>query len=213
MIKLFLACLLLTNSFLIFAQDEPEEEKRGFKKENLFAGGSITVTFFNNQTILGANPFIGYKLTDWADAGIAANFVYTGARHYLEFDDRVRQTVYGPGVFARLYPVRFLFVQGQFEHNFVRLKYKPGPNPSFQAYDKTTSANSLLVGGGIAQGREKGGTTFYYISILFDVLKNINSPYVNVQYDPNVPGRQSIEVTPIIRAGINIGLFQRRFRD
>lgn len=206
---LAVSCLCLM-SVTLLAQDE--EETKGFKKENLFTGGSITVSFFNRQTILGANPMFGYKLADWADAGLAFNFLYSGARDYYEFNDRVRQTVYGPGVFARLYPVKFLFVQGQFEHNFSTLKYIPAPAGSYIADRRTTGANSLLLGGGFAQGREKGSTTFYYISLLFDVLKNINSPYVNVSYNPNNPSQQRIDMAPIIRAGINVGLFQGRYR-
>ena len=203
-----LASMFLLITTTLLAQEE--EEAKGFKKENLFTGGSITVSFFNNQTILGANPVFGYKLADWVDAGLAFNFLYSGARDYSQFNDKIRQTVLGPGVFTRLYPVKFLFVQGQFEHNFSTLKYiYPGGSPT-EKYK--ADASSLLLGGGFAQGRERGSTTFYYISILFDVLKNINSPYVNVSYDPNNPSQQRIDMTPIIRAGINVGLFQGRYR-
>jgi hypothetical protein len=201
--------LLLVN--VLLAQDE-EGEKKGFKKENLFTGGSITVSFFNGQTVLGANPVFGYKLTDWADAGLAFNFLYNGSRDYYQYDDKIRQTVYGPGVFTRLYPVKFLFVQGQFEHNFSTLKYIPAPSGAQYLADKrTTGTNSFLLGAGLAQGRERGSTSFYYISLLFDVLKNINSPYVNVSYDPNNPAQQRVDIAPIIRAGVNIGLFQGRY--
>ena len=204
-------CSFLLIAVFVFAQDE--ETEKGFKKENLFTGGSITVSFFNNQTVLGANPVFGYKLTDWADAGLAFNFLYNGARDYNEFNDKIRQTVYGPGVFARLYPVKFLFVQGQFEHNFSTLKYIPAPSSVNYISDKrTTGTNSLLLGAGFAQGREPGSNTFYYISLLFDVLKNMNSPYVNVTYDPANPSLQRIDMSPIIRAGVNIGLFQGRYK-
>jgi hypothetical protein len=205
-------CLLFLLSGMVTAQDDEETEK-GFKKENLFTGGSITLSFFDGQTLLGANPIFGYKLSDWADAGLAFNFLYSGARDYYEFNDKIRQTVYGPGVFTRLYPVKFLFVQGQFEQNFSTLKYIPAPTSVNYISDKrTTSTSSLLLGGGFAQGRERGSNTFYYISILFDVLKNINSPYVNVNYNPNNPSQQRVTMTPIIRAGLNIGLFQGRRR-
>jgi hypothetical protein len=201
-------CLLLFVSIIV-AQDEEEEKKGGFKKENLFTGGSVTLSFFNQQTVLGANPMFGYKIADWVDAGLAFNFLYNGARDYSQFNDKVRQTVYGPGAFVRLYPARFLFVQGQFEHNFSKLKYiYPGGSPT---ETHKAEANSLLLGAGIAQGREKGSTTFYYISLLFDVLKNINSPYVDVSYNPNNPSEQRINMQPIIRAGINVGLFQQRY--
>jgi len=195
-------------SIALLAQDE-EEEKKGFKKENLFTGGTVSVSFFNGQSLLGANPFFGYKLTNWLDAGIVLNYVYTWSRDYYQYDDRVRQTVWGPGAFLRLYPVSFLFLQGQLEHNFSKYKYiYPGGSPT---ENNTADANSLLVGGGLAQGREKGSTTFYYISILFDVLKNVNSPYVSVTSNPSNPSERRVDMIPIIRAGVNIGLFQGRY--
>lgn len=194
----------------VMAQDEEEAEK-GFKKENLFTGGSVTVSFFNGQTILGANPILGYKIANWIDAGLAFNYVYSGARDYNEFNDKIRQTTYGPGVFTRLYPVSFLFAQAQYEHNYSTLKYIAAPGSLNYTDGKIrTNANSLLLGAGFAQGRSEGNNTFYYISVLFDVLKNINSPYVNVAYNPNNPNEQRVVMTPIIRAGFNIALFQRR---
>lgn len=203
-----LTAIILVTIFQLAAQDK--EEEKGFKKENLFTGGSITVSFFNKQTVLGANPIFGYKLADWVDAGIAFNFLYNGARDYQYFDDKIRQTVWGPGAFVRVYPIPFLFLQGQFEHNFSKLKYSY-PNNSFPKEIIKADANSFLVGGGLAQGREKGSTTFYYISLLFDVIKNINSPYVNVRYNPDNPADQRVDMAPIIRAGINVGLFQGRY--
>ncbi len=200
-------CLL---SSILWAQDD---EEKGFKKENLFTGGSVTVSFFNGQTVLGANPIFGYKLANWVDAGLAFNIVYAGARDYNEFNDKIRQTVYGPGVFTRLYPIPFLFAQAQFEHNFSTLKYIAAPGSVYYVDDKIkTGANSLLLGAGFAQGREAGSNSFYYISLLFDVLKNINSPYVNVNYNPDNPGQRRITMTPIIRAGFNIALFQGRYK-
>lgn len=211
LLLLMLACL---PSMILLAQDEPEEEaeEKGFKKENLFTGGSISLGFSSGQTVLGANPVFGYKLADWIDAGLAFNYVYNGARDYQQFDDKIRQTVLGPGVFTRLYPVKFLFVQGQFERNFSTTKYfPPGAGDPSEKYK--SKANSLLLGAGFAQGRQKGSSDFFYISLLFDVLKNVNSPYVDVDYDPNNPSADPrIKMTPILRAGVNVGLFQGRYR-
>jgi len=199
--------LMTTIAAVAFAQDD---EEKGFKKENLFTGGSVTVSFFNGTTILGANPIFGYKLANFADAGVVVNYIYSGQRDYLEFDDKVKQNVYGGGLFTRLYPVNFLFVQGQFEHNFISLRYVPATS-NYQPYKETVEANSFLVGGGYCQGRQAGSNTFYYVSVLFDVIKNENSPYVDVVYD-QFTGRRSVRAVPLIRAGINIGLFQGRNR-
>ncbi|HEX6193406.1 MAG TPA: hypothetical protein VFZ42_13625 [Chitinophagaceae bacterium] len=203
------ACLIVTMQCI--AQDEEVEVKKGFKKENLFTGGSITLSFFNNQTVLGANPIFGYKLADWVDAGLAFNYLYSSARDYAQYNDKIRQSVFGPGVFTRLYPIKFLFAQAQYEYNFSQLKYI---YPSGSPIEKqNVDAPSLLIGGGLAQGRQKGSTTFYYISVLFDVLKNVNSPYVSVSFNPSNPTQQRVDILPIIRAGINVGLFQGKYNE
>ena len=207
--KIFFSVALVVVSAVLFAQDKEDEDK-GFKKENLFTGGSVTLSFFNGSTIIGANPIFGYKLADFVDAGIVTNFISTSQRDYLEFDDKVKQTVYGGGIFTRLYPVNFLFLQGQFEHNFINLKYTPASS-SYLPYKETKDVNSFLVGGGYCQGRQPGSNTFYYVAILFDVIKNENSPYVNVAVDPST-NRTSVRAAPLIRAGFNIGLFEGRNR-
>ena len=181
----------------LHAQDEEVEKKKGFKKENLFTGGSVSLSFFNNTFLIGVNPVLGYSLTKWADAGIVINFNYTSYRDYQVFDDRLRQIIYGGGVFARLYPVRFIFLQGQAEHNFIKLKYLP-PNGYGSSSVIKTSGNSLLVGGGYTTGRfPKSGNSFFYVAILFDVSGNDSSPYTDAY------GR----IIPVIRAGIQIPLF------
>jgi hypothetical protein len=197
--------VLAVVSLQLAAQGEKEEKEKGFKKENLFTGGSITASFFSGGTILGINPMFGYQLANWVDAGIVFNYTYQGRRDYIYFNDKVRQHVFGPGAFMRLYPVKFLFVQGQFEHNFTNVKYT---YPGMQAIKDKTDANSFLVGAGIAEGRQRGSNSFFYISLLFDVLKNANSPYVDNVYDQNTGQLLRTNIVPIVRAGVNIALFQ-----
>ena len=194
--------LLLVVSIKASAQDD----EKGFKKENLFTGGSIIASFYTGGTILGANPMFGYKLANWADAGISLNYVYSSSRDNVVLNDKLTQNVLGPGVFTRIYPFRFLYLEGQYEHNFIHQKY----TDPFSGYESSSKvdANSLLVGGGIAEGRQRGSNTFFYISILFDVLKEPNSPYVNNVYDPNTGALLRTDVLPIFRAGVNIALFQ-----
>jgi len=97
---------------------------------------------------------------------------------------------------VKLYPLRFLFAQAQFEHNFIRQKFIPNSGAT-QTY--STSGNSMLVGGGYTTGRQgKGGQPFYYLAVLFDVSGNDNSPYTDAY------GR----TIPIIRGGIQVPLFQ-----
>ncbi len=192
---LLVLCLTTTS---LFAQKEKKEEKqKGFNKENLFTGGSVSLAFYNNTFLVGGSPVIGYSLTNWVDAGIVVNYNYSSYRDYnFVFNDKLRQKVYGGGAFLKLYPVRFLFAQAQFEHNFISQKFIPNIGIT-QTYK--IDASSMLVGGGYTSGRYgRGGGPFYYLAVLFDVSGNKNSPYTDGY------GR----TIPIIRGGIQIPLFQ-----
>lgn len=199
---LLVAGFLIALNFLIAQGREKDEKGKGFKKENLFTGGSVSLAFYNNTFLIGGNPVFGYSIADWIDAGIVVNYNYTSYRDvsYYGSNDKIRQSVYGGGVFTKLYPIRFLFVQAQFEHNFIRQKYYlPGSrDPSEVA---KLDASSFLVGGGYTSDRYPGsGRPFFYLAVLFDIADNTNSPYTD-----NL-GR----VIPIVRGGIQVPLFQKK---
>src|SRR5436189_660928 len=200
MLFLLLANLVLLST--IKAQDEDEDEKKGFKKENLFTGGSISLAFYSNTFLIGGSPVFGYSLTKWLDAGLVINYNYTSYRDVYIFDDRMRQSNWGGGGFVRLYPIKFLFAQAQAEHNWMQLKYIY-PNDSSPDEKTKFSGNSFLVGGGYCTGREpKSGQPFYYLSIMFDIGNDINSPYTDAY------GRS----IPIIRGGLEIPICQAKHR-
>ncbi len=180
------------------SKEEDEEEKKGFKKENLFTGGSISLAFYNNTFGVGGSPVFGYSATNWLDLGLVVNYNYTSYRDYNNvFNDKLRQTNYGGGAFLRLYPVRFIFLQAQLEHNFLREKFIPATGDVISRYKN--EANSTLLGGGYTSGRYgRGGAPFYYLSVLFDVSGDVNSPYTD-NYGRSIP---------IIRGGIQVPLFQ-----
>lgn len=198
--KLLIVSVLAISAFSLAAQKEKEkeDEPRTFA-ENLFTGGSVSLAFYNNTFLIGANPVLGYSLTNWADAGVVINYTYTSYRDVYVFDDRLRQQVYGGGPFVRLYPVRFLFAQAQVEHNFIRQKYIQSRTTGGAPTHAKDEANSFLIGGGYTTGRYgRGGNVFYYLSILFDISGNSNSPYTDAY------GRS----IPIIRGGLQIPLGQ-----
>lgn len=199
--KVVVVLVLISSFYTSQAQDEEKsgsEKKGGFKKENLFVGGDITLGFSNGYTALGASPYFGYSINKYVDVAVSFNFTYTSQRDYLFYGDKVRQTIYGPGAFARIYPFKFLFAQAQFEHNFVGVKYLPASNSGYLKSTDRVDANSFLVGAGYAGGRGDGNNSFYYFSVSWDLLRNKNSPYVDEL------GR----AIPVIRAGYNIALFQ-----
>ena len=179
------------------AQEQEEKEKVPFK-QNLFTGGTISLAFYNNTFLIGGSPVLGYSITNWADLGIVINYNYTVYRDYYVFDDRLKQNNFGAGPFVKLYPLRFLFVQAQYEYNFLKLKYIP-PNNNGPEQKDELEAPSFLIGGGYTTGRMgRGGGPHYYLAILFDVLHEPGSPYTDAY------GR----TIPIIRGGVQIPLFQ-----
>ncbi|HEX2684449.1 MAG TPA: hypothetical protein VHL77_10975 [Ferruginibacter sp.] len=211
--KFVIVLVLLCGTFISKAQDDEnkkETKSGGFKKENLFTGGSATFSIGNYNTVLGASPVLGYSITNWLDAGVVFNFTYGSSRdvyydpytgRYFVSDDKSRQTVMGPGVFARFYPLKFLFLNVQAEHNFITDKtiYANGPTVK----DKY-GATSLLLGIGYAGGRQGPGDMYYYISIMGDFSGNKNSPYVGISESGKAV------ITPIFKAGLHIPLFQGR---
>lgn len=212
--NIFLSVIFLLFTIGAIAQEDTTvlrvdevEKKRGLQKERLFTGGGITLSFSSDGTVLGASPVFGYSITNWLDLGLVVNYIYSSQRYRsangLLTDDKLKQTNVGPGLLTRIFPVKFLFLQGQVEKNFISVKYMPS-NSLFPDERYKVEANSFLVGGGYCQGRGGSGEPFYYLSLLFDIAKDKNSPYVELTETGKVRAR------PIFRAGIQIPLFQGR---
>jgi len=112
-----------------------EKEKEGFNTNRIFVGGSLNVGFSSYSFQVGGAPEIGYSITNWLDAGLGFNLNYYSehADPYYNGNLRYHNFNYGGGPFVRIYPLPFLFLQGQFEHNWVHVnqKYMPdGPEAS-----------------------------------------------------------------------------------
>jgi hypothetical protein len=178
-------------------QAEEDTDTRTFKKELLFAGGGISVSFFNNITMLGVSPHFGYSITSWLDAAVSMNVNYISQRNYFYDDDKVRQMIYAPGAFVRLYPFKFLYAEAHFERNFISQRYIYPSN--FNAPDEKIkyNVNTMLIGLGYASDRDFDDDESFYISLSMDVLRHYGSPYTSVHNNP----------IPIIRAGVNMRLF------
>lgn len=173
------------------------EIKGGFKQENIFVGGSLNLGLGGGQLTLGASPEIGYSFTKWFDAGLGLNLIYTSVAantYYNPSNTKLRQFNYGGGPFVRLYPVNFLFVQGQFEENWTKIKVKQ----DIYTYKTTVNAASFIAGLGYTQRQIGQGS--YYIFVGVDLLKNAHSPYVT----ENEVGQ--IVAQPIVRVGYNVYL-------
>ncbi len=113
---------------------------------------------------------------------------------------KVRQTNLGPGGFLRIFPLNFLYVQAQYEHNFIHNKYIPANGGN--TLKLNADVNSLLLGAGYSSDRSPGNNSYFYFTLMYDVLQLPNSPYMD-SYNRAIP---------VFRAGYNIALFQGRRR-
>jgi len=204
--KVFLCLLILINVKVLHAQDNYDnnnnnyDESKGFKKENVFLGGSISLGFGSGNFGVGANPEIGYSLSQWLDGGVVFNLNYNSQRYYDAYSGadigKVSSFNYGAGVFVRAYPVNFLFVQLQPEENWINYNTKDF-STNIHLKSKVNAA-SLIGGIGYSQRVVTQGSYFFMIGL--DLLTNENSPY-----------RDSYNhALPIIRGGFDVYLHPAR---
>lgn len=198
--KFFLAALVIVSGLTLKAQNNDEgydDLKGGFKQENIFVGGSIALGFGSGSFNVGANPEVGYSFAQFLDAGVSFNINYVSQKYYDLYSNdpiyRLSGTTYGGGPFVRIFPVRFLFFQAQYEHNWIKYKQKDYSSGLSLTYP-TLNANSLLLGVGYTQ--RIIGQMSSSLSISMDVLKDKNSPYLD--------GYGNVQ--PIIRAGLDFYL-------
>lgn len=193
--KQLLTFLFLSTSLCVFAQDdeEVEEPKKGFKKENIFLGASLGgIGIGSNTFTIGGSPEFGYTIAKWLDAGIPINISYSSVRASANFGVRVRSLSLGTGGFVRLYPVRFLFVQAQPEYNWTKYTSKD-VNSNISATTRE-EAGSFLAGIGYAN-RVVGRSNFYLV-LMMDFMRDPDSPYRD----------QLNDAVPVFRTGFNIYL-------
>jgi hypothetical protein len=195
--KIFKSIIVAACSFLLvancFSQNDAEKQNR-YDPTNFFTGGSVSLGAGNGTFNAGLHPHFGYTLAKWIDIAGVVNLEYQTARD--GFNNKYRSTTYGLGAFTRIYPVQFIFIQVEPEYNFISQKYIP---VSGTGGKENLHAPSLLIGGGYTTSRSDKNS-FTYLSILVDVIKDKNSPYVD--------GFGNL--LPIIRAGINIGLNRKQ---
>ncbi len=205
--KLILSILILISAATLHAQysqqynnNNNDDAPKGFQKQNVFIGGSISLGFGTGSFGVGANPEIGYSFAQWLDGGLAFNINYNSQK-YIDpytgnYTARVSSFNYGAGVFARVYPVRFLFVQFQPEENWITYNQKDlATNLKLKS---NVSATSLIGGIGYSQRVVTQGSYFFMIGL--DLLDNVNSPYRD-QYN---------HAEPIIRGGFDVYLHPSR---
>ncbi len=166
-----LIALLFTSAAFCQEEEKSTEKQNGFKKENLFFGGNLSLQL-GSYTLINVSPQVGYHLNKNLDAGLGVNLQYISEKsYYSNGQEYSKQSlfVYGGNVFARVFPIPQAFLQVQPEYNWIHSKVKYY-DPGNINYSYNTKAPSLLLGVG-------ANLNGLLISVMYDVIQNINSPY------------------------------------
>lgn len=173
-------------SFAQFGQPASEQKDEFKMQKRLYIGGNLGFGISSYSTSLMIAPIVGYRLTPSVDIGGRFNYTYY---HYNDDPLKYSTNNYGLAGFARYYLFFFndLFIHAEYE----ALNYE-------QVYVNTVLwevdskeriwVSSLFVGGGYRQWI--GQNSFIGITVLWNLLDNINSPYSN----------------PIFRIGVGVGI-------
>ncbi|MDR6565255.1 MULTISPECIES: hypothetical protein [Chitinophaga] len=153
--------------------------RKGFDPSRLVLGGSLGMVF-GDVTNVDISPLVGYRFSDYIAAGVNINAQY--GQYKLWDYDRVAQrdkyTIFGGGIWGRVYPIPMVFIHIQPEYNFVTQNSTVYPlNGDKQTFKTNYGVPSLLVGAGYTQS--VGGRVGIGISILYDVIQDNRSPYNN----------------------------------
>ncbi len=177
---------------------DDESYGNGFKKEHVFIGGNLGLGLGSYSFNAGISPEIGYSFAQWLDAGVLINLNYTSIRADPYYNNNIRQRSfnYGTGVFARVYPLPFLFFQAGPEYNWINYNYKDMNGGLTQSFK--TEALSFLAG--VGYGQRIVGRSSFRIAIMIDLLNNPQSPYRD----------NNGTVFPVVKTGFDIYLGPKR---
>jgi hypothetical protein len=188
--------LLILCSHASAQQQAADEEKGKFRQDNIFLGTSLNLGIANRSFNVGLNPEIGYSVTRWLDAGVSLNINYFSQNASDYSNIRFRNFNFGGGPFLRVWPLSFLHFQIQPEYNWISSSQKNVLTGQSGTYKY--NAGSLLVG--VGYGTRILGSHYSYVTLMIDVMQNLNSPYRDQYNDP----------LPVFRAGFGMYLKPRR---
>ena len=199
---IYLILFALSNSFFLKAQ-EVVKTMQSMNVNPLFIGGNLVIGGGAGSFQLGLNPEIYKRVNDYVDIGAATNLFFQSFNPTISnglpgISSRSFQL--GVGGFSRIWPLEKFFIQVQPEYNYTWSRFKDRGTEGVNAGASRSirfGAESLLAGIGYGSRSENGMT---YFSVMFDLLKNSNSPY-----------RDSYNrAEPIIRAGFAFPIRSKR---
>lgn len=150
--------------------------------DRTFIGGSFGLAF-GTYTFIDISPVLGYRITENFSVGAGPIYQYFRDKSYTP---DYKTSVYGGSLMARQVFLENFFVQGEFQLLNLDALYI-NSNNEFDL--QRTNVPILLIGGGYIQ--RFSGNSGLLLSLMYDVVGDINSPYPN---------------DLLIRAGVVFGL-------
>lgn len=136
---------------------------------NIFYGGNINFSFWNNYFYIGLFPMIGYSITPEFSAGLRLGYAYIS-------DSRITPTLnssnYGAGAFARYNVIPQIYLKSE----FIYFSFERATRFTLNGYSTTRyGVPLLLLGAGYQHRVNQDISVFFELS--FDVINDSNSPF------------------------------------
>ena len=174
-----LLIIALSNSFIVNAQ-EVVKTMPSMNAHPVFIGGNLVLGGGAGSFQFGINPEIFKRVNNYIDIGSATNIFFQSFNPTLGNGlqgTSSRSFQLGTGGFARIWPHEKFFIQVQPEYNYTWSRFKDRSTIDINSGASRSisfGAESILAGIGYGTRSENGMS---YFSVMFDLLKNPNSPY------------------------------------
>ncbi len=134
-------------------------------QENVYWGGNLGLQLYGSTGMIDISPNAGYKLNKYVSGGI--QLIYTNIwAHYS--NSTYRYKFYGAGLFARVKPLNFLFLQAEYDLLNV-------PDVFGIQSSKRTFADVPMAGVGLIN--QPDDNLCYYMLLMYEYAPTPNSPY------------------------------------
>ncbi len=134
--------------------------------DNIYFGGDFSLSLGSNF-YFSISPEAGYKISDFFHVGTGLYYMYNSVPQ-----SNYSMSVYGGRVYTRIFPLKKLFLQGEYE-----ILNAPRYDP-LSGYKKgRTMVPGALAGLGYME--KSSGRFGFYVEVLYNFILSDQTPYYN----------------------------------
>jgi len=137
--------------------------------DRISIGGTLSGGVSNDYYFLTAAPRVSMEVTKWFVPGVTVAYMYA---QETPKPYKITTNTYGGGVFARLYPIQYVFGHVEYQHLWYNQKVTGGGI----APEKFSASDNFLLTG-VGAKVPVGNKMFMLGSVLFNVLNNEKSDH------------------------------------